>query len=140
MYQHNVFATQHLYMHTCMYLSWQPLFCIGIWNPAGDVPIYPFSLEVGAYTMMHGYSDFSFQRFQHFSGLGRFRSYSTVCVSMLTELRDNLGRVGANIKKNFLESMRYTWQAVQQFAASHSGSTWQEQVSHGTAALPQIPR
>ncbi|XP_065199384.1 phospholipase DDHD2-like [Sycon ciliatum] len=45
------------------------------------------------------------------------------------ELRENLGRVGANLKKNFLESMRYTWQAVQQFAASHNVSAWQEQVA-----------
>ena len=39
------------------------------------------------------------------------------------ELRENLGRVGAQLKKNFMESVRQTWQAVTEFAASHrSGS------------------
>lgn len=36
-----------------------------------------------------------------------------------TELRENLTRVGANLKQGFIEAVRSTWATINQFARSH---------------------
>eukprot|EP00117_Sycon_ciliatum_P032993 scpid23734/ scgid25479/ SEC23-interacting protein; p125 len=60
---------------------------------------------------------------------------------MHLELRENLGRVGTQLKKNFMESLRQTWQAVQEFAASHrAGAEIQQSAAEDMAELERERR
>lgn len=38
----------------------------------------------------------------------------------LSELRENLSRLGANLKQSLLESARKTWESINEFARAHS--------------------
>ena len=40
-------------------------------------------------------------------------------MSSHAELRENLTRVGANLKQGFIEAVRSTWATINQFARSH---------------------
>ena len=40
--------------------------------------------------------------------------------SPLSELRENLSRLGANLKQSLLESARKTWESINEFARAHS--------------------
>lgn len=50
--------------------------------------------------------------------------------SPLSELRENLSRLGANLKQSLLESARKTWESINEFARAHSsqGSDVQDAV------------
>lgn len=53
------------------------------------------------------------------SGLGYFR-FSHAFVFCL-ELRENLSRLGTNLKQKFVESVRETWASINDFARAHTG-------------------
>ena len=38
-----------------------------------------------------------------------------------SELRENLTRVGSNLKQGFIEAVRSTWETINHFARSHRG-------------------
>ncbi len=44
----------------------------------------------------------------------------------LLELRENLTRVGANLKQGFIEAVRSTWETINHFARSHKTETGEE--------------
>ena len=37
------------------------------------------------------------------------------------ELRENLSRIGANLKQRFVESVKETWATINDFARAHTG-------------------
>lgn len=37
------------------------------------------------------------------------------------ELRENLSRIGANLKQKFVESVKETWASLNDFARAHTG-------------------
>lgn len=38
------------------------------------------------------------------------------------ELRENLSRIGANLKQRFVESVKETWATINDFARAHTGA------------------
>ena len=39
----------------------------------------------------------------------------------MLELRENLSRIGANLKQRFVESVKETWATINDFARAHTG-------------------
>ena len=40
---------------------------------------------------------------------------------IFSELRENLSRIGANLKQKFVESVKETWASINDFARAHTG-------------------
>lgn len=46
---------------------------------------------------------------------------------IFVELRENLSRLGANLKQSLIESARKTWESINEFARAHSSQGPDEQ-------------
>lgn len=49
-----------------------------------------------------------------------FISALTLNVFSFSELRENLTRLGANLKQSLIDSARKTWESINEFARAHS--------------------
>ena len=47
-------------------------------------------------------------------------SRTRLFVAFSAELRENLSRLGANLKQSLIESARKTWESINEFARAHS--------------------
>lgn len=64
-----------------------------------------------------------------------------VCVFGFLELRENLTRLGANLKQSLIDSARKTWESINEFARAHSTQGADQQhasIEEATEAIGNI--
>ena len=57
---------------------------------------------------------------ESFFNFAWFIANAAVCLAFSAELRENLSRLGANLKQSLIESARKTWESINEFARAHS--------------------
>lgn len=58
---------------------------------------------------------------------------------MHIELRENLTRLGINLKQSLIESARKTWESINEFARAHSTQGADERVEEATEVKESLP-